>query len=270
MSGAAAVPETWDDLMSVITTLSQENMQVGMPQALIGTLLAQNGMTYYQEDLTRTVFSTQEAYEVYADFIKVYRDYKQPYYYNAGNRFKTGVMPIVFDLLSFYNTMSVLAPEIKGQWEIYELPGTRLANGGIAGGGDASGVAAILFKSCADIDAGYALLDWWTREDTQYRYGMELENLLGSAGRYSTANVAAFSRLNWSPSQTARINAQREMLREIPEIPGSYIISRNLTNLFLDVMENGAILRESMLRYAGIMDDELARKRIEMEELEGS
>ena len=33
-------------------------------------------------------------------------------------------------------------------------------------------------------------------------------------------------------------------------------------------MANGAILRESMLRYADIMEEELARKKIEMDLLE--
>ena len=82
------------------------------------------------------------------------------------------------------------------------------------------------------------------------------------------AVTAAFDRLNWSASQTRRIQAQRKTLCEIAEIPGSYIITRNLTNLFLDVMANGAILRESMLRYADIMEEELARKKIEMDLLE--
>lgn len=261
-------PETWDDLPGVITTLSQQNMEIGIPQALLGSLLVQNGLSYYQPGFEKTVFSTQEAYDVYAQYIAFYRDYKQPYNYNAANRFKTGVMPIVFDLLSFYNTMAVLAPEIKGQWEVYALPGVRQPDGSIRRSGDATGVASILLKDCRDKEAGFAFLDWWTSEETQYQYGTDLENLLGPAGRYATANTAAFDRLNWSASQTRRIQAQRETLCEIPEIPGSYIITRNLTNLFLDVMANGAILRESMLRYADVMEEELARKKIEMDLLE--
>lgn len=132
-------PETWDDLPGVITTLSQQNMEIGIPQALLGSLLVQNGLSYYQPGFEKTVFSTQEAYDVYAQYIAFYRDYKQPYNYNAANRFKTGVMPIVFDLLSFYNTMAVLAPEIKGQWEVYALPGVRQPDGSIRRSGDATG-----------------------------------------------------------------------------------------------------------------------------------
>lgn len=172
-------PETWDDLPGVITTLSQQNMEIGIPQALLGSLLVQNGLSYYQPGFEKTVFSTQEAYDVYAQYIAFYRDYKQPYNYNAANRFKTGVMPIVFDLLSFYNTMAVLAPEIKGQWEVYALPGVRQPDGSIRRSGDATGVASILLKDCRDKEAGFAFLDWWTSEETQYQYGTDLENLLG-------------------------------------------------------------------------------------------
>ena len=52
----------------------------------------------------------------------------------------------MFDLLSFYNTMAVLAPEIKGQWEVYALPGVRQPDGSIRRSGDATGVASILLK----------------------------------------------------------------------------------------------------------------------------
>lgn len=261
-------PETWDDLPAVITALSQRNMEVGIPQAILGSLLVQNGLSYYQDDFEKTVFSTLAAYEVYSEYINFYHDYKQPYNFNAVNRFKTGVMPIVFDLLSFYNTMAVLAPEIKGKWEVLQLPGVRQADGRIHRSGDATGVASILLKSCENKESAFAFLNWWTSEETQYQYGSGLENLLGPAGRYATANVEAFERSEWTDSQIKTIQAQRKTLCEIPEIPGSYIIARNLTNLFLDVMSNGAVLRESMLRYADIMDEELERKKIELELLE--
>lgn len=261
-------PETWDDLPAIITALSQRNMEIGIPQAVLSSLLVQNGLSYYQPNFEKTVFSTLTAYEVYSQYISFYHDYKQPYNFNAANRFKTGVMPIVFDLLSFYNTMAVLAPEIKGKWEVLPLPGVRRADGSIHRSGDAAGVASILLKSCKDRESAFAFLDWWTSEETQYQYGSGLESLLGPAGRYATANVAAFERSEWSANQIKTIQAQRQTLCEIPEIPGSYIISRNLTNLFLDVMANGAILRESMLRYAEIMDEELERKKIELDLLE--
>lgn len=257
-------PETWDDLRDTVSVLSDENMQIGMPQSILGSWLVQAGMTYYQPGFEQTVFSTQAAYDVYADYIRIYKDYEQPYYFNAGNRFKTGIMPIVIDLLSFANTIAVLAPEIQGQWDVYELPGMRMDDGTIRKGGDATGIASVLFKACEDTQAGYAFLSWWSQADVQASYGMELENRLGAAGRYTPANIEAFESLNWTASQRGRINAQRAVLSEIPEIPGSYIITRNMTNLFLDVMNNGAVLRESMIRYATIMDKELAYKQTEM------
>ena len=66
-----APPETWDDLPGIITTLSQQNMEMGIPQALLGSLLVQNGLSYYQPGFEKTVFSTQEAYDVYAQYLSL-------------------------------------------------------------------------------------------------------------------------------------------------------------------------------------------------------
>ena len=181
-------PRTWDDMTGLITILSQNNMQVGVPQTILSAMLVQNGMSYYEPDLSKTVFSSEKAYSVYENFIRMYRDYEQPYYFDAANRFKTGEMPVVIGNFSLFNTISVLAPELRGYWDMTELPGTRLEDGTISNGTDASGVASILFKKCADKQAAYRFLDWWGEEETQVRYGTELEKILGPAGRYSAAN----------------------------------------------------------------------------------
>ncbi len=261
-------PETWDDLINMIPTLSQENMQVGVPQACITTMLLQNGMTYYQPGYEKTVFSTQECYEVYQDYIALYRDYEQPYYFDSGNRFKTGEMPVLIAPYSFFNTITVLAPEIRDLWDIYLVPGTEQEDGTINHATEATGVSSIMFKKCENKENGFTFLDWWSSADTQYRYGQEIENVLGKAGRYATANVEAFAKLDWSKRQLEVITAQRQYVHEIEEIPGSYIIARNMNNIFLDIINNGANIRESLVRYSKVMDEELVRKRLEIELLE--
>lgn len=262
------VPKTWDDFMGVITLLSQEHMTVGVPTSSIGTRLVQAGMTYYNEGFTSTTLSSEEAYQTYAEFIKLYQQYEQPFAYSAGNRFKTGEMPLVIDYLSFYSVLAVLAPEISGQWGLYPIPGTVGADGTVNNASDATGVAAVLFKSCENPEAGFTFLDWWTSADVQARYGTALENQLGPSGRYLTANEEAATLLPWSAKELTAITAQREVVSEIPEIPGSYIVSRNLTNIFYDIINNNANIRESLLRYSRIIDEELESKQAEMDLLE--
>ena len=51
----------------------------------------------------------------------------------------------------------------------------------------------------------------------------------------------------------------------MPEIPASYILSRNLANAFLDVVKDGRNARETIGTYAVIMDNELERKQKELD-----
>ena len=102
----------------------------------------------------------------------------------------------------------------------------------------------------------------------RHGYGTALENQLGPSGRYLTANEEAAALLPWSARELTAITAQREVVSEIPEIPGSYIVSRNLTNIFYDIINNNANIRESLLRYSRIIDEELESKQAEMDLLE--
>ena len=259
------VPKTWGELFNLLSAFSQQNMLVGIPPSILGTLLAQNGMNYYEPSLSRTVFSSDEAYKVYEMFARIYRDYEMPYAYDAGNRFRVGEMPVVIAPFSFFNTLSVLAPEIRGSWEMYEVPGTVREDGSVDNSVDASGASTIMFKACEDPVAGMAFIDWWSSAASQSRYGIELENILGPSGRYSTAHIEAFASLNWSNAQHRKIAAQRMHVREIPEVPGGYIIARNINNMFIDTIANRNNIRESLLRYSRIMDEELMRKQAELE-----
>lgn len=52
--------------------------------------------------------------------------------YDFSNRFRNGEMPIgISDFVSTYNQLSVFAPEINGQWEFVEVPGTLKADGSV-------------------------------------------------------------------------------------------------------------------------------------------
>ena len=55
------VPQTWDEMTTLVYRLSQEHMTVGVPIATVGTRLVQNGMTYYNDDFTSTTLSSEAA-----------------------------------------------------------------------------------------------------------------------------------------------------------------------------------------------------------------
>ena len=258
------IPTTWEQLQEQVAILGRYNMQAGIPSSLFTTLLLQNGMTYYTEDMRSTVFGTVEAYEAYIQFARYFTDYEVPISYNAQNRFRSGEMPILISPFSFYNTFALLAPELGGKWAMYEVPGTVREDGSVNRAVAASGLASVILKDTKAPDEAFAFLDWFSNTESQTRFCREIEDVLGASGRYATANVEAFDTTNWSSAQRTVIQKQRESVWEIPQTPFSYIIDRNLSNLFVNVVNNDAEIRESMLKYERIIQSEIDRKYEEL------
>ena len=119
---------------------------------------------------------------------------------------------------------------------------------------------AVIFTSCKDVGAAWNFIDWFTTTDVQVEYGKTIEAILGPMGRYDTANVKALSRLNWSTSEYAKISDQMNNLREVPIIPASYAVTRNVYNAFRAVVNNQKNPRYQLSSYNRDINSEIVRK----------
>ena len=95
----------------------------------------------------------------------------------------------------------------------------------------------------------------------QVSYGADLEGLLGQMGRYEAANGAALRQLNWSSAELSVLLAQREALREIPILPSSYAVTRNIMNAFRETVNSNENPRDTLMYYNSDMNEEILRKR---------
>ena len=172
-------------------------------------------------------------------------------------------MPIVITGYNFYNQLEIGAPELRGLWDMTLIPGTQQADGTVSNAESASGTAAMILQSAKNQKACWEFLKWWTGAQAQADFGNGIEDILGPAGRYNTANLEAFDALPWSSAQAAQIKAQWKQVRETPEIPGSYYTSRNLDNAFRSVLFDDENERESLYYWNRETDQEIARKRVE-------
>lgn len=274
------IPKTWDDIFEAVPKLQRSHMTIGLPYSVISaatavdnglgakdlfaTLLLQNGGAFYNDDFTASKLDSEIAVNVFKNWCDFYTKYGFDLAYDFYTRFKTGELPIGIASYEMYNTLSVAAEEIRGLWGMASIPGTRRSDGSISHAEAGAGTAVVIFKNTADAEKCYKFVDWWTSNDIQQRFCTTLENLLGPAGRFPTANLDAFSKLSWSGSELEMITKQRQNVFELPEIPGSYYVSRSIDNAFRAVIFDGKNPRETFEKENRNINREITRKHREL------
>lgn len=274
-----AIPDTWDELYHVAKILQRNNLQVGLPylqtdaynivstgmsaQNIFPTLLVQRGGSIFSADHQSTALDTPEALEAFEEWVDFYTQYSFPLFKDDYNRFRTGEMPLTITMYTFFNQLVMAAPEIRNEWSMVRIPGIRQADGSINRAECASGTGAVLLADRPNKAEGWEFLKWWISAESQVEYGLQMEALLGSAGRYATANQEAFDRLPWQEEDAEKIRLQWREVTEIPEVPGGYYVSRNLDNAFRACVYRKENKRELLGYWNKSSNDEIRRKREE-------
>mgnify|MGYP000874514632 FL=1 len=271
--GFDSPPETWDELVNMLSKIQSKHLQVGL--ILPGTvtsqifdaghtliaLMLQSGQEIYTEDLKQTTFDTPEANEKFEYWTDFYVNYSFDQQYDAFSRFRTGEMPIVIQPYTFYNQLTVAAPEIRGLWDFTLIPGTEQADGSISHLTNSTSTGIVIFEKVANKRAAWTFLKWFTETQTQVDYGRAQEAVMGPLGRYDTANLEALKELPWSTAEYEKISAQMAQLKEVPIIPASYVVTRNVNNIFRSVVNDHDYLNYSILKYNRDINNEIIRKR---------
>lgn len=262
------IPQTWEELRALVPVLQKQGMQIGIAAPTVTnnntsgfqTQLFQHGLNYYTEDLARTTFDTAPALEAFRAWTELYTKYSLPVQYDFFSRFRTGEMPLAIAPYTTANTLAAAAPELNGLWQLAPIPGTRRADGSLSRAEGASGTGVILLADTKLAQEGFQFASWWVSADTQARFALALESLMGSAARWPTANQEAFLRVKWTARQQEALLTQWADVDDIPQLPGNYITNRNLTFAFRAVVYNNRIPREVLNRYNKEINKEIQRK----------
>ncbi|MCL2808455.1 MAG: extracellular solute-binding protein [Treponema sp.] len=266
------LPDTWDDLINIMPIIQKNNMNVGVPSVAnpvapdFSNFLAhlfQRGGRLYNEEGSRTLLDTEVAIDAFDFYTKFFTHYKTPVMFDFTNRFRTGEMPLAFNDYSWFNTLEIFAPELRGLWGFARMPGLRKEDGSVDRSIPTGALASMIFSSSKHPELAWEFLRWWVSADVQLRFGRELESLMGSAARYPTANYNAFRQLPWGSEQMAVLDEQRAWTVGTPEVPGGYFVSRHIINATRRILNEGQDTRETLLDYSITINDELIRKRKE-------
>ena len=267
------VPETWQELIALLPTIQGNNMSVGVPypeittadMSILNSLIYQNGGAIYDDDAKRTLIDNESGVAAFKLYTSLYNDYGLPTVYDFVSRFRSGEMPIGVASYSVYNTLTVSAPEIRSLWDFTTFPGTLRADGTIDRSVHSAGLCCMMIATDdAKIKANaWEFLKWWTSTDIQVRFGREIESVLGSSARYTTANREALEQLAWSADQLAVLREQMASTVGFREIAGGYSTTRHMTNAIRKVINDKDDARETLLTYSRTINEEIKVKRNE-------
>lgn len=257
------VPQTWDDYYNLIPEIQKQNMQIGFPQALSGLqiFLYQNEGELYTPDRSRSTLDTNLTIEAFQKQVELFTTYKFPRDYDFANRFRTGEMPIGIADYTTYNNLIAFAPEIRGLWEFVPLPGTVMENGTLNRATPSIGTGAMMLRGVKDKEAAWSFMEWWTRAETQSRFAVEMEAILGQSAKQATANMEALINMPWTKSEYDNLIEQWNYVTGTPEVPGGYYVSRAIDFAAAAAYNNGDA--EALLDYVKETNDEITRKRQE-------
>ena len=265
-----SVPNTWDEFNAIMPILVSQNYDVGMSHdiGIFNTFIYQNGGALYSNAGTTISFDEDVTLDAFTQLCHFFTTYNFPLKFDAANRFRSGEMPMfIGDYITYYNQFTVFAPELKGLWGFTTVPGTVQEDGTVNKSIVTTMNSIVIMMDAADRgkdQAGFDFIKWWMSGDIQGMYANELVALLGPAGKYATANREAFADMSWTANELKEIENQIKNLKGVPEMPGSYIIARNVEFAFLKVYNNDIVPSEALQDYTNAVNAEFARKREEL------
>lgn len=265
------VPETWDDVYELLPILDRNNMSFGMSTDVsvggsYAMFLYQNGGTFYNEAGTRTLFDSETSIKSMEQWSEMYSNYGLPLSFDAKNRFRSGEMPLVISDYTLFNTLVIFAPQIRSLWDWTLVPGTVKEDGSIDHSVMLTVNSNVIPSSAVkngNLDNAWTFLKWFCGADTQVEYAREIENLLGPSGRYAPISYDALKRMPWTTKQYNLLMEQLSWAKAVPQIPGSYYMTRYLDNTLRGAVNEGKDVRELLVDNTKEINKEITRKRQE-------
>jgi len=265
-------PNTWEDVIDMLPILQSYQMNFYHPlggdtsykgYGVTTSLIYQFGGEIYSEDGTESALTSTRsvaAIKLMTDFFTIY---DMPLQVSSFfEHFRSGDMPIGVSTIDLYLQLKYAAPELSGQWGVTVIPGVD-NDGTVERWSTTYGKASILFANSDKQEEGWELIKWWNSVETQIEYMQKIKTGLGEKYLILTANIPALEQSVWNQDVKEVILEQAKWAR-IPAItPGSYIVERELSNIWnkvvIDLDNVSVAINESIPR----INRELTRKNDE-------
>ncbi len=273
------VPETWDDVLSMLPVLRRYGMSFYVPLSsnnafksfdTTAPFIYQFGGKIYADDGFSGGIDHENTIQALSFMTDLYREYSTPYQIPSFfNSFRYSEVPIGIGDFGMYLQLTNAAADIRGLWDIALVPGVpyevynentqtyeQVINRSMPGAQQAS----IIFNKSDKKEEAWEFLSWWMSTETQIYFSETLINTLGTRYLWNTANISAFESIRMDQTHKEIILEQWTHLKEVQKIPGSYIIEREISNTWNSVVYNDSNLRSTVSDAMLKIDKEIARK----------
>ena len=267
-----SVPDTMEELIAMLPDLQMRGLNVYYPTAAMlvmrnfhGTtpIIYQNDGALYGETALDILVDSESTVEGFTQLTELFTLYDLPVDVpNFYQHFRNGDLPIGIADFNSYNLILNAAPEIANSWSIALVPGVKDEETGevkryMSGGAEST----VMFSSDDEREnKAWQFMEWWSRADIQAEFGQRLQILYGDEYIWPTANLEAFEMLPYPTSDKDIILEQAQYILETPRLLGSYMMEREVSNAFNDVVVNGDSVRSRIDEVAKTVLRETQRK----------
>ncbi|KMJ59292.1 ABC transporter substrate-binding protein [Bacillus sp. LL01] len=264
------VPDTWNDVVDILPELQRFGLNYYTPiagavafkpfQSTSPFIYQHQGDLYQENGLGTSIDSdeTVRGIQFMTDLNTIYSTPLQvPNFYN---HFRYSTLPIGVSSFQTYVELTAAAPEISGWWDISLHPGVEQEDGSVSRWATGSGQSGMIFDGSKNKNEAWEVLKWWMSTETQTDFATTLQITYGPSYMWNTANLNAFKQLPWPEEHKEIILEQWEHLKEVPKTPYTYMVEREISNVWNRVVFDGENTRSAVDDAVVTIDREMRRK----------
>ncbi|MDR2821971.1 MAG: extracellular solute-binding protein [Acholeplasmatales bacterium] len=267
---------TWEDIISILPILQRFAMNFYIPLSNNSSFKSFNTTmpfidgfkgSIYSLDAMTSSLNEERTLDALRFMTELYTIYSLPLEVGSFfNSFRNGNIPIGIGDFPMYVQLLHAAPEIANLWNIAIIPGIEYKdeiNRAYVGASTSS----MIFSKSDKKDEAWKFLKWWSSKQVQLSYSSNLIQTFGEEYMWNTSNLEAFKEYPWNKEHKDVFLETLKYCVDTPKIPGSYMIERELSNIWNKVVLSGINLRQAMEESKEISDKELKKKMIEFKYL---
>ena len=272
--GVNTVPQTWDDVIGLLPLLQSYGLNYFLPlsqfsglKPFVATLpfIHQFGGSLYAEDGMSTTINSEETLKGITLMAELFTLYNIPKFVASFyNQFRYGTLPIGIGDLGTYLLLSSAASELDGLWAMdlhpgYRDPVTQQINRSSATGAQGS----MILANTNLPDDSWDFLSWWMSTPMQALFGQTLQSTYGKTYFWNSANLDAFAQSSMPQEYKSIVLQQWEYALEASRIPGTYMVERELSNAWTNIVFQGINPRQAIDEAVRISNREIIYKMAE-------